>query len=216
MEVQNWITVSLYVRHQMYSPLLTHILSAARHRITSWWGSVCCEPAMNFSSSCPVNFPPSLVPQATYYFMFLSFAYFFHRGLSFTYQFCFSLWCTGFIPLFRDGETILHTRLEPTHLSRFQTNRDWGVSQSFVFAHTSTLNSWSLKEISQKKNSKQKNPDSISLAAHTCRETGNDSEHPLPFDVLAAVWMTSILRPCWPLTSPVFTLLMGGEREHGR
>lgn len=143
MEVHNWITISLYVRHLMNSPppLLTHILSAARHRITSWWGSACCEPAMNFSSSCPVNFPPSLVPQATYYFMFLSFSSFFFTEvcLSPPNIFCFSPWCSGFIPLFRDGETILHTRLEPKHLSRFQTNRDWGVSRSCVCKHTHPL-----------------------------------------------------------------------------
>lgn len=67
-----------------------------------------------------------------------------------------------------------------------------------VQTHTSTLNSWSLKEISQKKNppkQTKKKPDSISPAAHTCRVTGNDSEHPLPFDV----WLLCEWRASWGL-----------------
>lgn len=76
---------------------------------------------MNFSSSCPVNFPPSPIPQTTYYFM-LSFHFFTLVCLSPPNILCFSLRYRGFISLFRDGETILHARLELKQLSRFQTN----------------------------------------------------------------------------------------------
>lgn len=104
-------------------------------------GSVCCDPAMNFSSSCRVNFPPSLSPQTTYYyFMLLSFSSVFHPGLSFTsqyiYFFHFSPRCSGFISLFRAGETILHARLELKELSSFQTNTEADVLvRIFVFEH---------------------------------------------------------------------------------
>lgn len=115
-------------------PLLTHILPAARHEITSWWGSVCCEPAMNFSSWCPVNFHP--IPCSLSYLLFhVSFFPFIPssappnmRCLSPPDMFCSSKWCCGFISLFTDGELILHTLLEPKPLSSFQTNRNRSVS----------------------------------------------------------------------------------------
>lgn len=76
----------------LFRSILTHILSTTRHWITSWRGSVCCKPPMNFSSSCPVNFLPSLVPQAAYYFMFLTFYSFYPTGFLDNIAIFFSFW----------------------------------------------------------------------------------------------------------------------------
>lgn len=68
----------LSVRHPAISPphLLTHILYQ-QPDIESLpdGGSVCCEPAMNFSSPCPVNFPASpnyLLFHASFFLFILS------------------------------------------------------------------------------------------------------------------------------------------------
>lgn len=75
LSVSQWFLLLIFLTHILYQQPDIESLPDG--------GSVCWETAMNFSSSCPVNFPPSLVPQTTYYFMLLSFSAFFHPGLSF-------------------------------------------------------------------------------------------------------------------------------------
>lgn len=53
------------------------------------------------------------------------------------------------------------------------------------------------------------------LHTHTCREAGNDSQQPFTLWRLAAAWMTSISRACWPLTLRCLPCWWEGEESIG-
>lgn len=146
---------------------------------------------------------------------FLSLYFFTEVCLSPPNVFCFSPWCSGFISLFTGGET------NPPHSAGTEAVVNISDKQRLrcasvwmcVFAHTSTLNSWSLK----KRNFTEKNPN-LAAFHHAHTHAGKLAMTPstlCPFtfgrcvnDEHLEVLLTSDL--------PMFTLLMGGERGHGR
>lgn len=146
--------------------------------------------------------------------MLLSFSSLFHRGPSLTSPicFCFSPWCSGFISLFRDGETIRYARLELKYLSGFlEKHGGWGVSLcGCVCVGVWTWDSEILKS-KRHFTEREKKHDTVSPHIHAESLVMTPSTLcPLMFgccvnDERLQGLLTSDL--------PLFTSLMGGERE---
>lgn len=172
-----------------------HTVSAARHWITSWWGVCLLRDGYEFFIFMPSKFP-SFPCSPNYLLFHASFFLLIFSPWSFFYLpyiSCFSPRCSGFISLFRDGETILHAWLELKQLSEFQTNTETKVCLGVVVCVWTwdNQNSCFWEEV-LKTFHRKKTRHHFTKHPHTCKEPGNDSQRPLPFDVwLLCEWWAS-------------------------
>lgn len=154
---------SVIYRISFYTCLLTHLLYQQPHIKSFLMG----EPAMNFSSSCPVNFSVSLVPQTAYYFMLPPRKFFHPSCLSPSNVFCFSP--TGSIStlLFRDG------KMMPTPCARRRYCQCFGKAGLFKCLFIDFYYFWNI--FSGHQSTTHQN-------THT-HIYGHDSQCPLPLEI---------------------------------
>lgn len=183
-------------------PQLTHILSAARHRITSWLGVCLLRAGYEFFIFMPSDFP-SIPCSPSYLLFYVSFFVFSPWSVIHPPIYCYFLpRCTGFTSLFRGSST---PGWNCSSRQDFRQTESWDV---FSHIHTGFLKFE--KKFHRGRRKKRKKKKILTGFHHARTHAGTlvlTPSNPLPFDVwplrewraswgLVDLWPPQCL-PCW-------------------